>query len=370
VRCLRDLHHRRSHLTKSAFDQGLLSSQAALPTTTQMLRLLARLFRRAMEARLEQRLNPERWCIGYRRQTGSSGDGASRMREFRQIPAPPGRFFADPFVLKHGDHHYIFFEDRRPGDPGARISFVALDSAGQPSPPRPALEGRGHFSYPFVFHEGDDIFMIPETAAREVVELYRAVRFPREWVLEKVLLRGIVAADATLLVHNDRFWLFAAVDLDGGKRFDELFLFSSDTLLGEWMPHPMNPIVSDVRSARPAGRILIHGDRLIRPSQDCSDAYGRRVVLNEIELVNETEYMETVVGYIEAWPGTSFSRTHSYNAEGEYEVVDAIERRMRFRWPRQGRHPLDIRLRCSLPDSRSPVANASPTASTTARRRA
>ena len=38
---------------------------------------------------------------------------------------------------------------------------------------------------------------------------------------------------------------------------NELYLFYSDNLLSQnWKSHPMNPVISDVKRARPAGKIL------------------------------------------------------------------------------------------------------------------
>ena len=55
----------------------------------------------------------------------------------------------------------------------------------------------------------------------------------------------------------------------------------------------MNPIVSDVRRARPAGRVLSRDGELIRPSQDCSGRYGRAVAFNRIVRLTPTEFGES-----------------------------------------------------------------------------
>jgi hypothetical protein len=169
--------------------------------------------------------------------------------------------------------------------------------------------------------------MLPETAGHRTVELYRAERFPGEWTLDRVLLRDVTATDATLLRHGGRWWLFVAVAADGGRPVDELCLFSSDSLQGEWEPHPLNPVVSDVRSARPAGRIFSRNGDLIRPAQDCSEAYGGRLVFNRIEVLSPTEYREEPVGLIEPAVETGNLRTHSYDSDGTYEVLDGFRMR-------------------------------------------
>lgn len=172
--------------------------------------------------------------------------------------------------------------------------------------------------------------MLPETAARRTVELYRASRFPDEWTLQRVLLRDVRATDATLLRHEGRWWLFVALAVEGGHAVDELALFSSGSLDGEWKPHPLNPVVSDVRSARPAGRIFSRNGQLIRPAQDCSRVYGGRLVFNRIEALSATDYREEPIGAIEPAPETGNLRTHSYDFDGTYEVLDGFRIRSKL----------------------------------------
>ena len=181
-----------------------------------------------------------------------------------------------------------------------------------------------------MFEEGDAVYMLPETAGRRTVELYRAARFPDEWTLDRVLLRDVAATDATLLRHEGRLWLFVAVAVDGGRPIDELFLFSSESLRGEWEPHPMNPVVSDVRRARPAGRVFRQDGHLIRPAQDCSRSYGWRLVFNRVEALSPTDYREQPIGAIEPAPDSGNLRTHSYDSDGMYEVLDGFRMRPRL----------------------------------------
>ena len=78
--------------------------------------------------------------------------------------------------------------------------------------------------------------------------------------------------------------MWVAIAVPGGRLNDETFLYFSDRLEEGWQqPHPRNPVVSDARRARPAGRPFVHAGRLIRPSQDCTGRYGRRVIFNVVE---------------------------------------------------------------------------------------
>jgi hypothetical protein len=239
--------------------------------------------------------------------------------------APAGRFYADPFVVCSGDGIHLFVEDAPvDGGPG-RISTLTLGhSGGVRSGPLVALQRPTHLSYPFVFKDGDNWYMLPETSGTGTVELFRARHFPDEWDPVAVLLRDIRATDPTLVHHDGRYWLFAAVAAPGANPSDELCIFWSETLAGPWHPHRQNPVVSDARRARPAGRILVSGDSLLRPAQDCTGGYGRRIVLNRIEVLSPDEFREVPIGTIEPRGLAGVIRTHTYSVDDGIEALDGL----------------------------------------------
>jgi hypothetical protein len=173
--------------------------------------------------------------------------------------------------------------------------------------------------------------MIPESLDKQAVELYRAVEFPSTWTFERRLLDGVCAVDATLLEDGARLWLFVGVAEPGASVNDELHLYSAAALDEPWVPHPENPIVSDVRRARPAGRIFRHRGRLIRPAQDCSRGYGTAVVFNRVDVLTTEEYAESPIGRIEPNWARGLVGTHTYNATASIEVVDGRRFGLRFR---------------------------------------
>ena len=133
-----------------------------------------------------------------------------------------------------------------------------------------------------------------------------------------------------MLEHAGRLWLFTNLVQGGAAPSEELFVFSSESLEGEWAPHPQNPVVADVRRARPAGPIFRRGCELIRPGQDCAVRYGHAIVLSRIDFLDERTYREVPVTRIDpGWrPGNV--GTHTYAADSEYELVDGYS--LRPRW--------------------------------------
>ena len=189
-------------------------------------------------------------------------------------------------------------------------------------PPVPILERPYHLSYPLVFAEAEDIFMLPETVGNRSLELYRAVAFPWKWQLESVLIEGMALADATPVFHQNRWWLFASMAQHGTTDQDELFIFYSDKLAGPWRPHSENPVKSDCRSARPAGRIVRRGNRLFRPAQDCERAYGSGIVWHEITELSPSRFQETEIARVRPPYDLGLDGLHHFDQVGELQAID------------------------------------------------
>jgi len=166
--------------------------------------------------------------------------------------------------------------------------------------------------------------MIPETAQNRAIEVYRCLRFPDQWEYHKTIMPAVQAVDTTLYQHSTRWWMFVNIAHEGGSTWDELHLFyADDPLSTNWTPHPMNPIVSDVRTARPAGRLFRRDGRLIRPSQDSSLRYGYALNFNSITKLSIYEYEEELLERIEP-PNEDTLAVHTYNSTDDFVVTDVL----------------------------------------------
>jgi hypothetical protein len=193
------------------------------------------------------------------------------------------------------------------------------------------LERDHHLSYPFVFDHGGRLYMIPETAQKGTVELYRCEEFPLRWKLEKVLLEGVRLVDATLHRGAEGWWMFANGAAGSSRVFDdELHIFHAQNLLGEWSPHARNPVKSDARCARPAGRLYWRGGTLYRPAQICAPLYGAGLSINRVLRLTPQEYAERQVERVLPDRAQGLLGLHTLNRAGELTVLDAFTRRRRF----------------------------------------
>ena len=101
---------------------------------------------------------------------------------------------------------------------------------------------------------------------------------------------------------------------NGASTLDELFLFSSKELKSDqWQPHSQNPIISDVRSSRPAGKIFQYNNELYRPSQNSAKRYGYAININKIVTLNDDIYEEVIVSQIFPNWEKNVRATHTLN---------------------------------------------------------
>ena len=300
------------------------------PGNLQMLAFGVKSVTAGLKNRIRDRFQNGQWFIGYRRfvQTDSSLPSTDG---FIHLNPPKGRFFADPHVITWNGEDFIFFEDYSFEAGKGVISFVKIDNRGRATAPQLALEQSYHLSYPFLLQWNGQVYMVPETSQTKSVQLLRAKRFPDQWEFISNLIEGYPAVDATLFEHGGRWFMFANISERGGSTWDELFLFVADTPLGPWRPHPQNPVKSDARSARPAGNLFRRGDRIIRPSQDCTNGYGSSVVFSEVDVLSDTDYREHRIGSIAATWTKNIAGTHTYSSNAALEAVDALRYSFTFR---------------------------------------
>ncbi len=225
--------------------------------------------------------------------------------------APEGRFYADPFLFKMNGINYIFYEsyDYLKGV----IFVVSLDCNGIVSEPQVALELPTHLSFPYVFSDRDEIYMLPETYRSRSISLFRCIEFPHQWERIKILLRGENYSDSILFYHEGYYWLFTAIQME------KLRIYYAKELLGNYLPHPCN---KKGIKGRNAGSVFWQEGRLIRPVMDCSGKYGKAVIFKEIVRLTTDEFVEKELSRLEPNWAPGLVGTHSYSQSEDFIVYD------------------------------------------------
>ena len=269
------------------------------------------------------------WQIGVRLNAtplvSRTSDGD--LRGFRWIDSPKGHFWADPFLVEQDGRKWIFFEDFLYAEERGIIACSELGPDGSLISPQACIDDpKHHYSYPYMFPDGNEWWMVPESYDSNSVDLYRCERFPDKWIRQTTLLRGKFV-DPSIWRQDGLWWLMVS-SADPDPRSSALFLFYAETLEGEWKFHPSNPVSTDVRANRGAGRIECVESRVIRPSQCCSPVYGYSFALREITALSPEKYEERLLR--EFTPEQlKMEATHTYNRIPGVEVIDAAQLRPR-----------------------------------------
>lgn len=136
--------------------------------------------------------------------------------------------------------------------------------------------------------------MMPDSSKKGGLRVYRALNFPLQWKLEKVIMKRRLV-NPSITNYDGKYWLFGS-DHSGfsTKKNGQLEIWHSSSPLGPWIPHKKNPINNIVNSVAPCngGRPFFYGQNLFRIGQE---TYGRQVHIFKIEALSEEEYKEIEV---------------------------------------------------------------------------
>lgn len=236
----------------------------------------------------------DRWAIGI--YTGTSPYNFNLPKNIKNpvltamdVTDVRAKFIADPFMIREKSRWYMFFEVMNQASGKGEIGFAFSDDGMHWDYRQIVLREPFHLSYPYVFMWENDFYMIPESSSKKSIRLYKATHFPDKWEFVQDLLAGSHFMDSSIFYYSNTWWLFTCTSTNS----DLLKLFYAGDLEGPWFEHPSNPIVAqDAHIARPCGRALVWGDRIIRYAQDDYPNYGNQVHAFEITKLTLTDYQE------------------------------------------------------------------------------
>ena len=237
------------------------------------------------------------------------------------------KYLADPFAFKYQNEIHVLMEEVDHRVVKGFISEIIF-SQDQPADDfrmnQAKLSLPSHMSYPYILEHEDNVYCIPETSEAREVTIYKLNKQTNEWGKVKTIIRDFPAVDSTIVRHGEYWWLFctkASSSLQSQN--NELHVFYSLDLLGNWEPHQSNPVKIDVRSSRSAGTPFYHNKELYRPAQDCSKTYGGKIVINRIKVLSLNKFEEETVSIIQPKSDSLYSDgLHTISTAGEWTILD------------------------------------------------
>jgi hypothetical protein len=262
---------------------------------------------------------------------GSGDFTRADLNKLKPIEPPPYQFWADPFIVEYDRELYLFFENFDYPSLKGKISCSKING-NQLGDIQDVLELDTHLSYPCIFKENGDVFLMPESASSNRLTIYRCIEFPNKWEEYSHAFEGEQILDAQVYFDDENTkWLFLNKTTPSGPNDGELHIYQMDSISMEnLIPHKRNPVIINSRKARNGGPIFKHGKDLIRPSQYNSEGiYGRGLNLQRIVKLSLEEYEEETITTIYPDFKEGLSGIHHLHQTEENFVIDAVYRKFK-----------------------------------------
>ena len=330
VNALQFLKENKEKITETGyFSSGGQSVNKTCPENSSVSFYVMKYYFRKFRSLLKKLFYFDQWVLFYSDKPWN--ETIKDIRNLHRILPKKDVRWADPFIIEHNEKKYVFFELYETKNQKGHISVFEYGKDGVYSKPRTVLEENYHLSYPYVFEHNGKFYMMPESAADKSLILYESESFPDKWKPASKIFNGVEAHDSSIIYYHDKFWLFTCIKgLNVKWNYDDLYLFYTDDLYnGKWVPHPLNPVVSDPRFARGGGKLFVWKDNLYRVTQNCSCCYGYGVEIFRISNITENEFEQKRENSITPWK-KSITGVHTFNHINNLVFMDA--RISRFRW--------------------------------------
>jgi hypothetical protein len=229
---------------------------------------------------------------------------------------------ADPMLVENEGRTFLFYEACHSGK--GIIEVIEILEDGMVTKPEIVLEKDYHQSYPFVFEESGNWYMIPESSECNEVQLYKASQFPNKWEKVDTLLVAH-AVDTTLYKVDNQFILVTFVAQNGTEEVEpkayRMKLENDQAILEELKWENWNGL-----RVRGAGGFFESKKKLYRPAQiNYPNSYGEGLLFKEV-FIEEDTYREKDIVEIDS-SNIVFKRyridgLHTSTSTERHEAID------------------------------------------------
>jgi hypothetical protein len=174
-----------------------------------------------------------------------------------------------------------------------------------------ALDLSHHLSYPYIFKDDNEIYMIPEQGSTNTIQLYKCTEFPHKWEPIYTFIGGDWFVDSNLIKYNGYYWIITTNVL--GK----LYIIYSKHLLHSWNLHPIcnkSVNINEHGDNRNAGTVKLIDNKIYRFTQRNINNYGESLLIKEINLTLD-DYNEFDIKHID-------KRIHHIDFNNNWLILD------------------------------------------------
>lgn len=264
--------------------------------------------------KLKVKLAHYSWDLAYGEYSDSIIENGLRGVKLHIIRNPfKNKWFADPFILKETKSElHLLVEEFDYDVKRGRIAHLTIDKVNDIiTDCKIILDIPTHLSFPAIYAIDGKIYVHPENyqSGKSIIYEYNIEKDLLE--NPRVLLNAPIA-DAVILRNGDSFSISATIlpNVNGCK----LLIYESNDFLGPYTLKAKK--IYPNNTARMAGMHILQKRELIRPAQDCSDAYGKAVIFYK---------GNKQVGQLVP-DGFKYSGLHTFNVKDKTFIIDLKKR--------------------------------------------
>lgn len=229
------------------------------------------------------------------------------------------KWFADPFILEITNEHLsVLVEEYDSNIKRGRIAMLKIQKSNwQIVDCQILLDLPTHLSFPVIYRKNDTIYIHPENSAsgNSIIYKYDIIneKFKKVNIVAEIPYTDAIIADYW---GNNDFYLFATKIPDPNG--NNLLIYHSKEF--EKGYHFYSELTFKSNIARMAGHIIKTKESLIRPAQDCNGDYGKSVIFQKIDFLNN-EFSFTNIGELK--PPFLYEGLHTYNTfDDQIAIID------------------------------------------------
>ncbi len=272
----------------------------------------------------EKMFMADKWNVGYINQSLTDLIEQKKLNKIEWLKEDNVDYAADPFITDIDNKIKIYYEELNFWHGRGKIMVIEDFDFNTKREVRGIDPSTIHLSYPYLIHKDNQLYCIPETSRAKEVVLYK-VNTSKPNVLSryKILLSGKDFVDSSVIFYANKYWLFTSV----AGHDDELYIYYSSTLEGDYQPHRQNPIKVEKSTCRSAGSLFVVNDSIYRPTQNPTHCYGGSIQINKILILTEDTYQTETV--FEILPDKDYSRGIHHISFSQDKIVVDGKRRVR-----------------------------------------
>lgn len=233
-------------------------------------------------------------------------------------------WFADPFILDvEGDKIEVLAEEYFYLNKVGRISLLNIKKENgryELQCITPVLSLASHLSFPYIFREGEVVYVCPENYQSGGVSIYKYNSDSKCLDFIGQIIDDPLVDVQIFKSQNEYYALGVNCKTGDLSETKELRVYSSKELCGKYQL--IQTIKNEKKEERGAGTIWQEGDCFIRPAQSCEGGYGTMLIMYKINIVNGEIKEEELYRYKPQKNSRYGLSLHTINMYGGVCVVD------------------------------------------------